>query len=135
MKAVRFLRSNVKFWIAAVALGAAVVAVACVGDTEVKEAAVLTGGDPSVGRGLIRRYGCGSCHTIPRVPGATGLVGPPLTGVANRVYIGGVVRNSPRNMVRWIRHPRNIDPMTAMPDVGVTEKDARDIAAFLYTLR
>ena len=99
------------------------------------DARLLTGGDPTRGRALLRPYGCASCHTIPGVVGADGLVGPPLAGIANRVYVGGVVTNTPQNLIRWILNPKAIDPMTAMPSVGVTEDQARDIAAYLYTLR
>jgi len=61
------------------------------------------------------------------------LVGPPLTGIAERAYVGGVVTNTPENLVRWIQNPPAIDPMTAMPNVGVTADEARDIAAYLYS--
>jgi cytochrome c2 len=98
-------------------------------------ASLLTGGDPSRGEGAIRRYGCGSCHTIPGVDGATSLVGPPLSGIAQRVYIAGVISNTPDHMVQWIMSPRSVDPRTAMPEMGVTLQDARDIAGYLYTLR
>lgn len=100
-----------------------------------EDAALLTGGDPSRGRALLRPYGCAQCHTIPGVRGADGLVGPPLAGIANRVYVGGVVTNTPQNLIRWIMDPQAIDEKTAMPAVGVTEDQARDIAAYLYTLR
>ena len=99
------------------------------------EAAALTGGDPVRGRAAMRAYGCVSCHTIPGVTGAQALVGPSLAGIAERSYIGGVLTNSPENLVRWIRDPRGVDPRTAMPDVGVSERDARDIAGYLYSLR
>lgn len=82
----------------------------------------------------MRAYGCHSCHTIPGVAGAEAVVGPPLTGWAERVYIGGRVANTPENLVRWIMDPHAIDQATAMPDVGVSEADARDIAAYLFTL-
>jgi cytochrome c len=95
----------------------------------------MTGGDAARGRELIRQYGCGTCHTIPGVTGANGLVGPPLGGIASRSYIGGVLPNAPDNMLRWLHDPRAVDPLTAMPNVGVTESDARHIAAYLYTLR
>ena len=101
----------------------------------VAEAAALTGGDPARGRAAMRAYGCVSCHTIPGVTGAQALVGPSLAGIAERSYIGGVLPNSPENLVRWIRDPRGVDPRTAMPDVGVSERDARDIAGYLYSLR
>ena len=96
---------------------------------------IITSADALHGKALIRKYGCPACHVIPGVAGAVGLVGPPLTGIASRVYIGGVVPNSPDAMVVWLQHPQVIDPLTAMPDVGVTPGDAQDIAAYLYTLR
>ncbi len=110
-------------------------AAACGRDERRNEAIALTNGDPDRGRVLLRTYGCASCHTIPGVDGATGLVGPPLAGVAARSYIGGVLTNTPANMVRWIRDPKGVDSLTAMPNVGVTAADARRIAAYLYTLR
>lgn len=99
------------------------------------QAAALTGGDPARAPAIVRRYGCGSCHTIPGVDGANSLVGPPLTGLAARMYIAGVLPNTPANLIRWIQHPQQVDPKTAMPELGVTEEDARDLAAYIYTLR
>lgn len=118
-------------------LGVVVLANACGGANEAnaREAAAITGGDPSRGPDLLRKYGCQSCHTIPGVVGANGLVGPPLAGIASRSYIAGVLPNAPDNMLRWIRDPKAVDAKTAMPNVGVTPSDARHIAAYLYTLR
>lgn len=95
----------------------------------------LTGGDPSRGKIAIRAYGCGTCHTVPGVRGATGLVGPPLDNIGERVYLAGQLPNTPENMKRWIREPQSIENGTAMPNLGVSEKDARDMAAYLYRLR
>src|SRR5690242_14437922 len=95
----------------------------------------ITGGDPNKGKAAIRTYGCASCHTIPGVYGADALVGPPLDHVASRSYIGGVVQNTPQNLIDWVQNPRAIDSKTAMPNVHVSESDAKDIASFLYTLR
>ncbi len=100
-----------------------------------REAAAMTGGDPARGKAAISRYVCVACHQIPGVSGAQGLVGPPLGGVARRAYIGGVLGNSPENMIRWVQNPQAVDQKTAMPNLGVTDADARDIAAYLYTLR
>jgi cytochrome c len=99
------------------------------------DAAALTGGNAYAGREKAREYGCGSCHTIPGVAGAHALVGPPLDGIAGRMFIAGVLTNTPQHMVSWIVDPPAIDSATAMPNLGVTEEDARDIAAYLYTLR
>jgi cytochrome c2 len=92
-------------------------------------------GDPESGRLLLRQYGCASCHSIPGVPGASGNVGPPLEGIAHRVYLGGVLPNTPENMSRWIREPQRFDPLTAMPDMQVPEDKARHMVAYLYRLR
>ena len=115
-------------------VAAAFVAASCT-STDRANAANLTGGDPSRGPALIGYYGCGSCHDIPRVRGADGLVGPGLHRIAVRSYIAGMLPNTSDNMVRWIRHPQQVDERTMMPDMNVTEEDARHIAAFLYTLR
>ncbi|HEV2736230.1 MAG TPA: c-type cytochrome [Longimicrobiaceae bacterium] len=96
--------------------------------------AMLTGGDPHRAPAEIRKYGCGTCHTVAGVPGADGTVGPPLSGIGGRMYVAGVLANNPTNLVRWIMDPTAVDSATAMPDMGVTEAEARDIAAYLYAL-
>jgi cytochrome c1 len=95
----------------------------------------VPGGDPARGREAIGRYGCGSCHTIPGVTGANALVGPPLTSWAERAYIAGELPNDPGNLVHWIEDPQAVEPGTAMPFLGVSESDARDIASYLYTIK
>lgn len=92
-------------------------------------------GDPQTGAALIRDYGCPACHTIPGIPAADGIVGPPLEGFARRVYIAGEVPNTPDNLVHWIMDPPEMVPSTAMPDMNIPENQARHIAAYLYTLR
>lgn len=120
--------------LAAAALLAAAVLAGCDAGAA-RTASAITGGDPERGRQALRRYGCSTCHTIPGVPGARGTVGPPLDHMARRVYIAGHLPNTPDNLRRWIEHPDRLDPPNAMPDVGVTAGDSRDIAAYLYTLR
>jgi cytochrome c2 len=99
------------------------------------KAAPALGGDPENGRLLLRQFGCGSCHEIPKVATARGKVGPPLGGIAQRVYVAGVLPNTPQNMASFIRDPEKHAPRTAMPNLGVTEAHARDMVAYLYTLR
>jgi cytochrome c oxidase assembly factor CtaG/cytochrome c2 len=103
------------------------------GALSTQQAARLTGGNPHRGAEALRRFGCGACHVVPGIPGAQGQVGPPLAGVGGRSYIGGVLTNTPDHMVRWIVNPKAVDSLTAMPNEGVTEGEARDIAAYLYT--
>jgi cytochrome c oxidase assembly factor CtaG/cytochrome c2 len=100
-----------------------------------RTAAAMTGGEPGIGKQVIQQYGCGSCHTIPGIPGANALVGPSLEHIASRMYIAGVLTNTPEHMLRWLQDPPAVDPLTAMPNLGVTEADARDMAGYLYTLR
>ena len=90
---------------------------------------------PSAACSGCAQYGCPACHTIPGVKNANGNVGPPLARIGERTYIAGMLRNTPPNLVRWIREPQAVVPGNAMPDMGVSEADARDIAAYLYTLR
>ena len=103
---------------------------------EVERAAMLTsGGDARLGQTELRKYGCNTCHEISGVPGARGLIGPRLDGIGQRYYIAGELPNTPDNLMLWIEHPRQVEPHTAMPEMGVTEQDSRDIAAYLYTLK
>lgn len=127
--------SAVRLAIAFLAVPLLLWASGCEGGQAVRPYVVATGGNASHGRQLIGSYGCGACHTIPGVHGARGLVGPPLMGLGERTIVAGQLPNSADNLVRWIQHPRRIEPKTAMPDLGVTSQDARDIAAYLYTLR
>jgi cytochrome c1 len=99
---------------------------------DVEIARALTGGDPAAAPALLRRYGCGGCHTIPGIAGADGKVAPPLAGLRQRVYIAGVIRNTPDNLMAWIVAPQALSPRSAMPATGITAAEARDVAAYLY---
>lgn len=84
------------------------------------------------GRDAIEKHGCAVCHQVPGIQSPGGGIGPPLNGVAKRSYIAGVLVNQPANLQRWIMHPQSVKPSTAMPDTGVTAREAADIAAYLY---
>ena len=118
---------------AAAILAMVAVATAC-HEGGIRREQLVAGGDPDRGRLLIPEYGCGSCHVIPGIAGASGKVGPPLTDFAERTFIAGTLRNEPESLVQWIRFPDRVQPGTAMPNLGVTDPRARDIAAYLYTL-
>ena len=92
----------------------------------------LTGGNPRVGQQLIARYGCAACHEIKGIAHADSKVGPSLTAMREQSYVAGVLPNTAPNLIAWIRHPRAIDPKTAMPELGMSEQEARDMAAYLY---
>jgi cytochrome c len=95
----------------------------------------VVGGEPAMGRRIIAAYECGVCHVIPGIQGAHGIVGPPLTDFARRRFIGGVVPNEPTLLVRWVQDAPSIAPHTGMPDLGLSDDEARHVAAYLYTLR
>jgi cytochrome c2 len=98
-----------------------------------RKAEAMTGGNAKRGKVALERYGCGGCHTLAGLPQASGKIGPPLDGVGARAIIAGRLENTPDNLVQWIEDPQKISPGTAMPVLGVTPSDARDMAAFLYT--
>jgi len=97
-----------------------------------REKLIVPGGDAERGRAALVELECGACHRIPGIPAARGTVGPPLDGFRERVYIAGRHPNVPDHLVAWIRGAPSLDPGTAMPDLDVSEAEARDIAAYLY---
>lgn len=108
---------------------------ACRQSANAEPVQMIPGADAERGAADIAAIGCGTCHTIPGIKDAEGLVGPPLEHWSRRTYIAGEVPNTPGMLIRWIETPQAIEPGTAMPNLGVTEQRARDIAAYLYTLR
>jgi cytochrome c2 len=92
----------------------------------------MAGGEEGRGKALIERYGCIACHAIPGIAGPHGNVGPPLMHIGRRAYLAGILPHTPDAMLAWLRDPPAVDPATAMPRLGLSEQEARDIAAFLY---
>jgi cytochrome c1 len=90
-------------------------------------------GDAGHGERLIEYYGCGACHTIPGVTGADARIGPSLAHFDKARFIAGALPNDVDDLVRWIHDPQSVRPGTLMPKLGVTEQEARDIAAYLYS--
>jgi cytochrome c1 len=102
--------------------------------TERSQAGARIGGDAAHGEQVIRAAGCAACHIIPGIGQPCGVVAAPLDAFARRTFIAGIIPNTPVNLVRWVMDPLAIDPRTAMPAVGLTEAEAQDVAAYLYTL-
>jgi cytochrome c2 len=121
--------------IGTLALAAVGLAYANQRDRQTRHAIAVTGGDPEQAMRAIARYGCASCHDIPGAQAPGGLAASPLSGVTDRVYLGGAVENTPDNLVRWIVNPKRFAPDTAMPITGVSEDEARNIAAYFYQRR
>jgi cytochrome c2 len=107
----------------------------CIGNEPMGGYQSAMSGNPANGKALIQTYGCGSCHVIPGIRTARGMVGPPLFYYSRRTIIAGELPNTPQNLVTWIKNPVAVEPGTAMPALGVSDSQAHDIAAYLYTLR
>lgn len=123
-------------WMFSVGLVAGCMALAgCTGGATTSSYMPNMRGNPHHGRQLIVRYGCGACHTIPGIYTARGVVGPPLYFFGRRTMIAGELPNSTQNLIRWLRNPPAVEPGTAMPNLGLNEQQARDIAAYLDSLQ
>jgi cytochrome c len=116
-------------WLAGLAL------TGCRGGRQPAAYAPTNGGDPDRGRTLVAARSCGVCHVIPGVVGAAGVIGPSLAGVARRDMIPAGLPNTTDNLAHWVRDPEGLEPKAAMPNLGLDETQARDVAAFLETLR
>lgn len=92
-------------------------------------------GDVIRGQRLLAQYQCGSCHAIPGVPIARGAAGPSLEQFGRRTYIAGHIPNRADKLRQWLIDPRSLVPNTTMPNMGVSPNDARDMAAYLQSLR
>jgi cytochrome c1 len=109
--------------------------VSCTGGRTISPYRVATGGNARQGKKVIQAYGCGACHVIPGIHAANGMLGPPLDFFSRRTMIAGELPNTPDNLVRWIEDPPSVEAGTAMPKLGLSDDQARDVAAYLYTLR
>lgn len=103
-------------------------------DMPVMAKQAVSQGDPSKAPDAIRQYGCGTCHRIPGVHGANGTVGPKLDDLFTRSLLAGQIPNTPDNLILWIQHPQLVRPGSDMPEMGVSDTDAHNIAAYLYSL-
>lgn len=125
------MRDHSRFGLAALAVSA--LAGGCVGGKSEDVDARVVPGDAAAGAEVIRRVGCGACHRIPGIREARGLLAPPLSAFAARTFIAGELPNTPENLALWVRSPRSVAPRTAMPNLGLSDLEARNVAAYLYT--
>jgi len=100
-----------------------------------QESKPSTSGDPAKGKQLITQYGCTACHSIPGIEGPRGEVGPSLEHVAVRPLIAGKLPNNPQNLTQYLLNPQTVSTLNIMPNLGIKPDEARDIAAYLYTLK
>jgi mono/diheme cytochrome c family protein len=86
------------------------------------------------GRAVIARVGCASCHTVPGIRWPEGQVGPSLHGFAASNLISGRLPNRPDVLAAYVADAPAVLPGTTMPAMPISEREARDVAAYLYTL-
>ena len=84
------------------------------------------------GKAALQTYGCGGCHYVPGIANATGRVGPKLDDYDQQIYVAGVLTNTADNLAAWIQNPQKYSPNTVMPNLGVSEEEARAMASYLY---
>lgn len=107
----------------------------CQDGRSVRAYVIYTGGNVQRGAQVISMKKCGSCHLIPGISAARGFVGPPLSYFGKTTFVAGMVPNTPGKLEQWIMNPQSINPNTAMPNLGLNAQQARDVAAYLYTLQ
>lgn len=96
---------------------------------------VIVGADAREGLAVVERVGCAACHRIPGVAWPKGQVGGDLSGFARRSLIAGRLPNQPDVLVPWLQNPSALSPETGMPPMPLSDAEARDVAAYLYTLQ
>jgi cytochrome c len=122
-------------WIGVLFLASAFFLSACQRETVIPPEQQIPDGDAERGRQAFVDYGCTACHVIPGVRRATGRVGPPLDQWGQRSILAGQFTNEAQNLVSWLMAPQAMIPGSGMPDMGVTWQDAKDMGAYLFTLR
>ena len=94
-----------------------------------QQAAGLTGGNVARAPEILRQYGCVACHTVRGVAAAGGLLGPNLSDREK------LLTKKPQELIAYIVNPKASNPKTVMPTTGISEPEARDIVAYLLSLR
>ncbi|HET9837054.1 MAG TPA: c-type cytochrome [Candidatus Angelobacter sp.] len=96
-------------------------------DSQTIDGRLLTAGAAATGKQLFySKYGCNSCH-IADYKNDKGYVGPALAGVGNRL--------TPAWMYKWLKDPNGLRPGTLMPNFNLKDDEARNLTAFLMTLK
>jgi cytochrome c len=94
-----------------------------------QKAAELTGGDPTRAPEILRQYGCVACHTVRGVAAAGGLLGPDLSDPEK------LLTKNPQALIDYIVNPKELNTKTVMPRTGISRAEARDVVAYLFSLR
>lgn len=91
------------------------------------------GGNAERGKELANTIGCKGCHVIGddlRMREARGFsydIAPELSHAGSKL--------DPDWIYEWIKNPKHFRPTTRMPSLRVTDQEARDLVAFIRTLK
>ncbi len=91
------------------------------------------GGSAAKGKEHFENFGCKACHVIgddERVRNARASsydIAPELTHAAGKLH--------PDWIFDWIKNPRHYNPTTKMPSLRLTDQEARDLVAFIMTMK
>ncbi|MBI3766398.1 MAG: c-type cytochrome [Ignavibacteriales bacterium] len=94
---------------------------------------ISAGGNAAHGKELVETIGCKGCHVVgddTRMRQERGFsydVAPELTRAGSKL--------DPDWMFEWIKNPRQYRPTTRMPNLRLTDQEARDVVAYLVTLK
>jgi cytochrome c2 len=105
-------------WLTRSALAAGLVVAACAAQGQSRDARVARGAQ------LFTEHGCYGCHTV-------GKTGTPIAADLTRVG----ARHTEPALRQWLRDPASQKPTAHMPRIAMPDADARDLAAYLATLR
>jgi cytochrome c oxidase subunit 2 len=99
-----------------------------------KPGGAAQGGNQEYAQGekLFTGKGCIACHSMAAVNAPKGMVGPNLANIGSRSHLAaGTLKNTDENLARWIRDPQGIKKGVLMPNLGVTEDEAKALVAYL----
>jgi cytochrome c oxidase subunit 2 len=99
-----------------------------------KAAAVEPAGPAAAGKAIFAASACVGCHTIRGV--SAGVLGPDLTHFGSRrMLAAGMWPNTPENVAEWVKDPQRLKPGVKMPALGLTDEQAKAVAAYLTSLK
>ncbi len=91
-------------------------------------------GAAAEGKAIFASRACVGCHTIRGV--SAGVLGPDLTTFGSRKTLAaGILPNTPANVAAWVKDPGAIKPGAKMPNLGLSDAEARSVAAYLANLK
>lgn len=87
------------------------------------------------GQQVFQGSACVYCHAVSGT-NATGTLGPDLTHLASRGFLGaGVIENTPSNLKQWVRDSQQFKPGNAMPPLNLSPDALDALLTYLEGLK